>query len=269
MDNDYRAILERRLAKHPDGLWDVYSKLHHFALITYALPKSRLERYIPQSRFVIPEFTVNGQRLALMSAVPFVDVDFHFARLLPFAKFHFGQTNYRVYVIDRTTQEQVVWFFGTTLGSPVVHVARSLWGIPWHTAHYQINCDYDQPSQRYRAYQYTIHSQWGEAQIDLEDTGEPVAGMAGFSSFDEMQLILTHPVEGYYYRLDGQLGGYQVWHEPIPLTVGRARHLYFGLYERLGLLSREEMLNPHSVCLCPATEFKVLLPPKVLGKLKE
>ncbi|NJN05593.1 MAG: hypothetical protein HC814_03245 [Rhodobacteraceae bacterium] len=45
-----------------------------------------------------------------MSAVPFLDLDFHFDRVLPFAKFVFGQTNYRVYVIDRRTGEHAVWF---------------------------------------------------------------------------------------------------------------------------------------------------------------
>ena len=77
----------------------------------------------------------------------------------------------------------------------------------------------------------------------------------GFDSLAAFQLILTHPVDGYYQRADGRLGGYSVWHERIPLTVGRGRHLYFGLYEQLGLLSRAEMQQPHSVFLCPETEF--------------
>ena len=264
MDLDYRASLERRRAdRRPAGWLDVRTLLKHFALITYALPKARLEPHLPADRFEIPEFTVGGQRLALMSAVPFVDADFHFPRLLPFLKFGFGQTNYRVYVIDRRTGEHAVWFFGTTLGSAVVHVARGAWGIPWHPARYAIECAYGE--RRYTAYQYSVASAWGEARIDLEDTGAPLREAEGFASLAELQFILTHPVDGYFYRADGRVGTYSVWHDLLPLTVGRPRTLYFGLYERLGLLSREEMQRPHSVLLCPETEFHVFLPPRLAG----
>lgn len=261
---DYAASLQRRLIPRPIGRLDVRSKLRHFALITYALPAARLIPYIPTERFEIPEFTIGGQRLALMSAVPFIDVDFHFINLFPFLKFHFGQTNYRVYVIDRHSGEHAVWFFGTTLGSVVVYAAKGAWGIPWHYARYRTAIDYDTQRQRYRAYQYTVESNWANARIDLEDTGEPVSTLEGFESFEAVQLILTHPVDGYYYHADQCVGGYSVWHEPIPCTIGRAREVYFSLYERLGLLSRDEMQHPHSVLICPQAEFNVYLPPKVI-----
>lgn len=264
MSPNYRELLSRRLAPPRTGWLDVWSRLRHFALITYALPKERLAPYIPSERFDIPEFLVHGQPRALMSAVPFVDVDFHFMRLFPWLKFAFGQTNYRVYVIDRQTQEHCVWFFGTTLGSPVVYFARGLWRIPWHYARYQVDCAYDEQAQRYSSYRYTVGSAWGSARIDLEDTGEPVALAEGFASPDELQFVLTHPVDGYFHRLDRRLGSYSVWHAPIAMTLGRPRDLYFSLYESLGLLSRDEMQRPHSVFLCPATDFTVLLPPRVV-----
>lgn len=257
-----REILDKRLHRPAGGLIDVRSLLLHFALITYALPKARLAPHIPTDRFEIPEFDIGGQRLALMSAVPFLDLDFRFPHLAPFLKFRFGQTNFRVYVIDRATGEQVVWFFGTTLGSPLVHAARTLWRIPWHYARYEIDCQWDEPTRRYTRYGYTVRSPWCDADMRLTDTGEPLALLDGFTSLDELRLILTHPTVGYFYRTDGQLGSYSVWHEEIPLTVGRAETLYFSLYERLGLLSREEMQRPHSVLLCPAIEFEVYLPPR-------
>jgi hypothetical protein len=264
LHTDYRAILNRRLAIRGGGQLDVQTKLKHFALINYALPASRLAAYIPTDQYEIPEFSIGGQQLALMSAVPFVDIDFHFTHLFPWLTFHFGQTNYRVYVIDRKSGEHGVWFFGTTLGSIVVYVAKGLWGIPWHYARYQIACTYDQQRKRYTNYRYDVNSGWGNAQIDLEDSGEPVTTLEGFDSPDQMRLILTHPVDGYFYRADQRVGGYSVWHEPIPMTVGSARNLYFGLYERLGLLSRAEMQQPHSVLLCPETDFTVFLPPRVI-----
>ncbi|MCW1966994.1 MAG: hypothetical protein KIH69_002585, partial [Anaerolineae bacterium] len=57
-------------------------------------------------------------------------------------------------------------------------------------------------------------------------------------------------------------GTYSVWHEKIHFTLGRANHLYFSLYERLGILSRSEMQHPHSILICPKTEFEVFLPPR-------
>ncbi len=243
---------------------DVLSKLRHFALINYALPKSRLEPYIPASHFEIPEFTIGGKRLAMMSAVPFVDVDFHFIRLFPGITFHFGQTNYRVYAIDKRSKEHVVWFFGTTLGSPVVYIAKGAWRIPWHYARYQIDCSYDAQANRYKTYQYRIKSKWCHPNIQLEDTGQPISSVEGFTSSEEMQLILTHPVDGYFYRSDHKIGSYSVWHKEILFTSGRAHDLYFSLYERLGLLSRDEMQHPHSIFMCPETEFTVFLPPKVV-----
>ena len=264
MSDSYRDLLNRRLQGRAGGPIDVHTRLLHFALINYALPKERLAQHIPADRFDIPEFNIGGRRLAMMSAVPFVDVDFHFIHFFPLLKFRFGQTNYRVYVVDKKTGEHSAWFFGTTLGSPVVHIARTLWQIPWHDSRYQFDCRYNAQAKRYDRYHYTVDSDWGQAAIEVEDTGELITLVDGFASYDEMKLILTHPVDGYFYRLDGRPGSYSIWHPEMQLTFGRAEHLYFGLYEKLGLLTKEEMGHPHSIFMCPEIEFKVYLPPRVI-----
>ncbi|MBP8252737.1 MAG: DUF2071 domain-containing protein [Herpetosiphon sp.] len=262
MSADYRAMLNQRLTPKPTGGLDVLSDLQHFALINYALPKARLERYIPSQYFEIPEFNIGGKPMALMSAVPFVDVDFHFLHLSPFLKFHFGQTNYRVYVIDKRTCEHAVWFFGTTLGSIVVAIPKFVWRIPWHYARYDVDCQYDQSQQRYTHYYYHVKSSWANARIELEDTGRSLEIVEGFDSLDAVKFIITHPLAGYFYRSDRRLGTYSVWHDEINCTMGKPRDLYFGLYERLGLLSREEMQQPHSIFISPLTKFTVFLPPR-------
>jgi hypothetical protein len=257
-------ILAERLIRPAPRLFDVHTELHHFALINYALPKLRLQSLIPTERFLIPEFDINGQTLAMMSVVPFVDVDFRFARLAPFLAFAFPQTNYRVYLIDKTTGEHVVWFLGTTLGSHYVNFPRLWWRIPWHYGRYQVDCRFDARQQRYWHFAYQIQSDWGTAQIHLEHMGEPLTLQPGFASLDEMVLILTHPVTGFYYRLNGKLGSYTVWHDLIPLTTGRAKHLYFSRLETLGLLSLAEMQQPHSIFICPQIAFDIHLPPQKL-----
>lgn len=260
----YRALLDRRLAARPDGWLDVRTTLKHFALITYALPASRLAPHIPADRFAIAEFPVDGQPMAMLSVVPFLDRDFHFVRL-PFVKFRFGQTNHRVYVVNRATGEPGVWFFGTTLGSPVVHIARALWRIPWHRARYTIDCAYNTAAHRYDRYRYTVDSDWCAARVDIADSGEPAGLPTGFATRAAMQLLLTHPVDGYFYRTDNALGTYSVWHDLMNLTRGEPRDLYFSLYEGLGILTAAEMQRPHSILLCPSVAFAIRLPPKRLA----
>lgn len=262
---DYRRRLEARIAARPRGWADAHSTLRHFALINYALPRARLARYIPTDRFEIPEFVIGGEKRALLSAVPFWDHDFRFPRLAPFLKFEFGQTNHRVYITDRRTGEPAVWFFGTTLGSPVVTIPRLLWRLPWHAARYRVDCRYDPARRAYDRFAYDVASAWCAARVRVRDTGQPVGVLEGFASLDELRLILTHPVAGYYRRLDGALGSYSIWHDAIPMTLGAPEGLYFSLYERLGLLSRAEMQQPHSIFLCPQVAFEIHLPPRRLA----
>src|SRR5262249_18400900 len=147
-----KAALLRRLTPPALGWMDIVSELHHFALVNYAVPRERLAPHIPE-RFEIVELPIAGERRALVSVVPFVDVDFRFARL-PWLRFRFAQTNHRVYGRDRRDGEHVVWFFGTTLGSRWVHLSQLLWRIPWHYARYRIDCQYDESARRYQRFRY-------------------------------------------------------------------------------------------------------------------
>jgi hypothetical protein len=260
--NNHREILNQRLKPLTPNLLDVESKLAHFALINYALPKSRLEKYIPAERFEIPEFEINGEKMALMSAVPFLDEDFKFTKLFPFKSFRFMQTNFRVYVVDRQTNEQVVWFFGTTLGAYYVYLPKIFWRIPWHYARYRTEFDYDTANKKYNRYQVKSDSEWCSSEINLIDTGDPIEEHAGFENPDAVKLTLTHPIQGFFYRTDNRLGTYSVWHKELEITKGVANGIYFSLYERLGLLSKEEMNDPVSIFICPEIVFQVILPPR-------
>ena len=201
--SNYQDILTERLQRTPLGWWDIRSKLRHFALITYAVPKERLAPHIPSSRFDIPEWDIDGTPYAFLSVVPFVDVDFHFARLAPFAKFRFAQTNHRVYVIDRHTNQHIVWFFGTTLGSRVVHLAQTAWRIPWHYARYHVDCALDETTGQYTRFQYQATCDWCETEIDITHDRQAVGIPPGFTSMDEANLVLTHPVQGFTFGVMG------------------------------------------------------------------
>ena len=258
---DPQEILRSRLVLPKQGPMHADTDLRNFALINYALPKKRLESHIPDC-FDIPEFEIDGVKMSLLSVVPFYDDNFRLSSF-PLIKSHFFQTNFRVYVINKKTSEHVAWFFGTTLGSQFVRIPQLLWKLPWHHAKYNSQCEYDNFAKRFKKYEIHIFSNWCNADIDIEDTGRAMGNVKGFASLDEMRLILTHPIEGYFYRRDGKIGTYSIWHEEMKGTIGKGRKIYFSLFEKLNLLSREEMNQPHSIFLCPQIKFKICLPPIV------
>ena len=262
---NWKYLLENRINKRVEltGI-DVRTRLQHFALINYAIPKERLLPHIPQDRFILPEFIINDKKFCLMSAVPFLDIDFFFPKLFPFLKFSFFQTNFRVYVIDKQTMQHSVWFFGTTLGSKIVNIPRYAFRLPWHYAKYNTSIKLNSYNNKYETYKITSQSKFCSSEIILQDTGEQINLQKGFQSLDEQYLILTHPIDGYFYRTDNQLGTYSIWHDKMNIRLAKSEKLYFSLYENLGLLSKEEMNYPHSIFICPEILFEVHLPPKKL-----
>ncbi|MCB0223203.1 MAG: DUF2071 domain-containing protein [Anaerolineae bacterium] len=246
----------------PSGI-DVVSKLQHFAIITYAVHPRRFEGLLP-ARFKLDTISVNGEEKGLISVVPFMDMDFRLA-ICPFPRFTMGQTNYRIYMLDTTTGERCVWFLGTTLDSWTVVVPRHWWQLPWHAGKVRFDCEYVPQTERYRRYIMHTEAEWAPAHVELTQDGDEAFCLEGFPDTETALVYLTHPLTGFYYRRDGQLGTYRVWHEPLavrPATLTSAR---FGLLERMQLVSAEQQLAPHSVLLQPINEFTIYLPPRVLS----
>lgn len=250
-------------SKPPTRRRDVTARLGHFALVTYAVDPARL-RPLVHPRYDLDVITdAKGRTRALISMVPFQDQDFHFVGA-PWARFRFGQTNYRAYVIDRDTGKRLVWFFGTTLDSWAVAVPRHLWKLPWHSGRIDFDCKYDAAARRYSRYALRTESAWAPAEIELEDTGASPERLEGFNDLEKGLSILTHPLDGAFYRRDGLLGSYSVWHERLRCTLGRAVGMKVELFERLGLVDAAEQQKPHSVLIQPETEFTIYLPPRRL-----
>jgi hypothetical protein len=241
---------------------DAITTLRHFAIVTYALPPERL-RPLVDPRFELDCIDVDGGRKALLSVVPFEDQDFR-AAAFPSPRWRFGQTNYRVYVRDRTTGERAVWFLGTTLGSWSVILPRYVWRLPWHYGRFSIACEQDAEGT-YTSYRVATRSRWAPAWLDLvhEPTTPPV--FPGFPNQETGLVVLTHPLVGYYTRRDGRLGTYSVWHERLTPGTGRVREARFGLLDRLGLVPLSEQARPYSVLIQAETEFLVRLPPRTCG----
>lgn len=241
----------------PTGI-DVVTTLAHFAIVTYMVEPEHLRPHVHQ-RFALDTITApDGSQKALISVVPFEDRDFRFVRF-PFYKWHFGQTNYRAYVTDKQTGEHVVWFFGTSLASATVAIPRYLWQLPWHRA--DIRFDTEVVDGRYQRYRMTTRSDWAEADLVLHDTGKAPQALIGFSDLEAGLLLLTHPMRGYYYRRDGKLGGYNIWHDRLQMTMGEASVANFALLDHLGLVEIGDLSTLHSILIQPETEFTIYLPP--------
>ena len=237
----------------------VETTLQHFVIVTYWVDQSSLQQHI-HSRFEPVCLSVNGSRRALVSVVTFLDHDFRFAAF-PYYKRSFGQTNYRAYVQDTHTGEQVAWFFGTCLDSVSVVVPSYLWRLPWYRARMEFDCRYDQTAERYSAYKVRTQSGWAPARLAIEDSGRAPVALAGTSNLEAGLVLLTHPMRGYFFRRDGALGTYTVWHDRMFPTVGTIHEASYPLLQRLGLVDDGDQRGIHSVLLQRNIDFTIYLPP--------
>jgi hypothetical protein len=84
----------------------------------------------------------------------------------------------------------------------------------------------------------------------------------GFADTKTALDVLTHPLDGFFRRRDGDLGTNSVWHERLAPTPGCVRHARIGLFDRLGIVPFAGQTAAHSVLIQPRTEFQIHLPPR-------
>ncbi|PRB03608.1 hypothetical protein CQ046_09545 [Chryseobacterium sp. MYb7] len=232
--------------------------LKHFSILTYLVDVQKLRNIIPQ-KFDIYTIKVDGKSFGLISAVTFIDHDFHFKKIFPFCKFQFPQTNYRAYIIDKDTKEKCAWFFGTGLGSPLVFIPRRIWKMPWFYSKYKTKFEY---YNNYISYKIEISAFNNSANIDIMEDEKSNFITKDFDNFEEAILVLTHPVTGYFQRADNHIGKYKIWHTKMDIKTGKCKNAYFEKFEKLGLLNRTQMKQPYSVLLTKEIEFIIDLPPR-------
>jgi len=236
-------------------LRDVTTTLADFAIVTWAIDPARLARHLPDG-FAPDVVAIDGAPRALVSAVPFRDLDFRFG-FAPFLRFRFGQTNYRAYV--RRGDERCAWFFGTSLATRWVAIPRYAWKLPWHRARIDFDCAFD--GERCTRYAMRSRSAWGDAELELVGGDEPTGCLPGFADADECALVLTHPLAGYFHRRDGRVGTYSVWHDRLALQRASVVHARFEVLEREDVIDRDQPV--HSALVQRATEFVIRLPPRL------
>lgn len=247
------------LIPRPQYKWcDVVTTLADFAIITYAVEPEALAKYLPAGFSPDVYSLSDGSRKAFISAVPFRDLDFRFA-CATWAKFAFGQTNYRAYVTYKG--KRCVWFFGTSLATPLVNIPRHLWKLPWHSADMKFDTEWTDSG----CVKYQLKTISGKANVELDiiPSLTPTGRLDGFADADETAEVLTHPLQGFFYRRDGRIGSYSVWHERLQLFRADIRNARFALFEHLQLTLPGATV--HSALVQKETEFVVQLPPHVVN----
>jgi len=102
---------------------------------------------------------------------------------------------------------------------------------------------------------------WADAFLELEDTGTTPTALKGFDDLETGLVLLTHSRQGYFYRRDGKLGSYSIWHDRLQTTVGRVIDANFSLLDNLELVNSGDISSIHSVLIQHQTEFTIYLPP--------
>ena len=252
------------LTRRDPGRSGAETTLDHFAIVTYYVDPTLLKRHLHPRFEPMRVAALDGSSRALVSVVTFFDHDFRFTRW-PRAARSFGQTNYRAYVVDRTTGGHVAWFFGTCVDSITVAIPRYVWSLPWHRSRMTFDCAYDDHAHRYASYRVTTTSRWAPGEVEIEDSGTPATALPGFASLEPAQVILTHPLEGYFFRRDNRLGSYRIWHDRMQMTEGRVTLARYPLLADLGLVPLGDTRNIHSALLQRKIQFTVYLPPVALA----
>jgi len=224
----------------------VTAERKHLSLILYAVPSARVQTLLPDS-LQAEEAIVNGRAMAWVSVESFFDQS---AAGQP----AFEQTDYVLYA--RHKGRVGFWLLGSSLGSLSAVGVRNLWPMPWHLGAMEIRVAYDQLHRRYHQYSLQTQSQWVSATWRISDTGcaiDPAtAAEAGLPS-----SFFRHDVSTFFARRDGSVGARRAVRFNFGLTRGELKQAQCDLLERLGLLTREELMRPALVALQHSAVWKL------------
>lgn len=238
---------------------DVRCNPSHFSIVVYAVPVSRLLGKVP-ARFRLQTILLDCREMALISVVSFLNTGFTSA-VYPCPRFTMGQSDYRIYVFDTRTSTRCVWFLGSTLDSWMRVVPRYLWRMPWHKGRVSFDCSLNEHSGHYDAYKMICGSDWCDAHLELRQSESDQFELPGFPDVETGLVHLTHPLTGYYHRLDGKVGHYSVWHQRLDVKPAVVLTAEFSRLDELGIVSMSEQQYPYAVMVQPSSAFFVYLPP--------
>ena len=171
----------------------------------------------------------------------------------------FDQSTFRTYVTHRGRLAS--YFFATYVSTRLSLMGQKVVAADSHLAEYDVDIDMD--AAGYHRYSSRARTDSEELRFELEATDARRA-KPPFETGDELAQFITYRLYGYAIPLVGGVTYGPIEHRHMDPWEGHLISGRFDLWERLGLLPREEWGSPYSVLVEPSVRF-VLHPPRPAG----
>ena len=215
---------------------ELRTRLHHYSLLGYAVPVSRLTRILPERLSLVKDVR-EGAEVGWVWVQSFRDEGGLGESVVNSrGSVGFEQTTYSVSV--ETTDGQAQYLLGHSIGSLSAVGARHLWAQPWHLSAMEFQVAWQSAGGRCREYRLQSQSQWDNSRWEFDPAGVEPAGGRG---------LATHFPTGMdclFSRGGAGLGQRRVRWEELdlqPVKVVQARSEFL---ERSGLVRGAELSRP-------------------------
>lgn len=230
----------------------VSTLLEDLLYISYLMPAVRIRGLVPS---VLPLRTIGDKVLVSVVVMRNTDVG---PVWLPWPRQQYSQLNIRTYVNDPVTGGNGVFFFRSGITSLLSLALPRLLGLPWERIRLHIETGPDPAGLRH----YKANGDF-DGKLTMEVREEKgTKALEHFSSVHDAAVHITAPDVGYTAGTGRQrLLFFRVEHEFVEPVTCELINLQLPLLDQLGVVTFEEMRQPHSVFLVPKTRFLVHLPP--------
>ena len=231
--------------------------IENFALITHAVPASRVRPHIPEPLRLQTFPDDGGEEIALISSSSFCNRQLHWS-LARYPAIDFDQNTYRTYVTYKGNWGS--YFFGTNLSTRLSYLAQC--AVAAESFYAEFDADIRSGPEGYLHYSCRSVASYGELSFELEATDAPSAKQP-FATGREHSDFITYRLHGFS---RSPLGGYThgpILHRRMEPWEGRLHSGRFDFWHALGILEPDEALNAYSVLVEPSVRF-TLLPPRPL-----
>lgn len=235
--------------------WEADVDLENFLMINHAVPAERVAARLPD-RLALETFEgEDGTEQTLVTTTCFCNRDLRW-RLTRRPTHTFNQITFRTYVMHG--EARGLYFFGTYVDT----VASAFWQGAMATGTKLARFELDAPKAAGRYPRYSCTARYRDEAVAFvaEATDDPVAPYP-FPSADEYVQWVGLRLHGFSRNPFGFYTHGRIDHRRLRPFAGRLLEGRFDLWERLGILARDEFLTPQSVLVEPHIKF-TLLPPR-------
>jgi uncharacterized protein YqjF (DUF2071 family) len=232
-------------------------RVRNFALITYAVPASRVRRHLPDPYELETFVDERGEERCLVSSTTFCNDGFRWSAL-PYPRLTFDESTYRAYVTHRGRRG--VYFFRRYLSALPAFGPQKLFERNAGLGDFHI--DTEMEGTRYSSYSSRVRSGDAENRFLLRAGEEPIA-KPPFGTGEELAQHITYRLHGFFTSSAGVQGHMPVSHRRMAPWSGHLLDARFDTWTAHEIVSPEEVAHPYSVLVEPDIHFR-LHPPRPL-----